>query len=440
FYPFLNALIVLFCLDQSRMVCAAQPVVTRLLFWCELLFACAFLSRAQARYALQARLRSICLVLNGLLLLALVANLLGYRDLSYWLGDGTVHSADLAVFLLAGVEVVSGLTLLTLRLAPLTLLASIRENRLHFRQAIFWSVQILACLAWLILTLDALAILWPVSDGLHALLERRVVLGSLSFRLGGLLGALVVLWIAGKVSRFSKSVLELDVYPHLQLAPGVDYTITTLVRYLILLVGLLFALAAVGVDTTKLTIVAGALSVGIGFGLQNIVNNFVSGLILLCERPVKVGDTIQVDQQIGVLKQVGLRAAVLRTGEGSDVIVPNGDLLSTQVTNWTLSDPLRRLNLDIGVSYQSQPRQVLDLLLATARQSPDVLENPEPSVLFVGLGESSLNFRVQVWIQHSQAYATVQSDLLMRLYEALQAANIDIPFPTRTIMVERKKG
>ena len=439
FYSYLNALIVLFCLDQARTLCGSQLQIARLLFWLELLVACGFLVWARAR-AEQKRLRSICLALNLILFFALAGNLLGYRDLSYWLGDGAVHSADLAVFLLAGVEVVSGLTLLTLRLAPLSLLVSIRENRIHFREGIFWSVQILASLAWLVLTLDALAILWPISDGLNTLLKARLALGTLSFHLGGLLAALLVLWVSRKISRFSKTVLELDVYPHLQLEPGVNYTITTLVRYFIMLLGVLLALAAIGVDTTKFTVVAGALSVGIGFGLQNIVNNFVSGLILLFERPVRVGDTIQVAEQIGSLKQVGLRAAVLRTGEGAEVIVPNGQLLSTQVTNWTLSDPLRRLHLDIGVGYSSKPREVLELLLATACQCPDVLQDPKPGVLFVGLGESSLDFRVQVWIQHSQAYSQIQSDLLLRLYEALQTANVDIPFPTRTILLERKKG
>jgi potassium efflux system protein len=439
FHSYLNALIVLFCLDQVRTLCGGQLLVARLLFWLELLLACGFLSWARPQAA-QKRLRTICLALNLILFFALLANLLGYRDLSYWLGDGTIHSADLAVFLVAGVEVVSGLTLLTLRLAPLSLLASIRENRVHFRQAIFWSVQILASLAWLVMTLDALAILWPLSDGLNALLQRRLALGTLSFRVGGLLAALFVLWVSSKLSRFSRTVLELDVYPHLQLEPGVDYTVTTLVRYFILLFGVIFALGAIGVDSTKFTIVAGALSVGIGFGLQNIVNNFVSGLILLFERPVKVGDTIQVAEQIGVLKQVGLRAAVLRTGEGAEVIVPNGQLLSTQVTNWTLSDPLRRLHVDIGVSYDSQPRKVRELLLKTASQCPEVLTEPAPGVLLVELGDSSLNFRVQVWIEHSQDYSKIQSELLMLLYEALQAAKIDIPFPTSTILVERKKG
>ena len=425
-YPFLNVLVILFSLDLLRTLCALHPLAVRLLLWWELLIACSFLLWAQARAkkAGSTRIHFVCLSINGLLTVAFLANLLGYQGLSLWLADGITHSAYLAVFLIAGVEVVSGLTLLTLRLAPLALLASIRENRNHFRRGIFWAVQALASLIWLVLTLDALDILWPISDALHTVLKAHLTLGSIQFHLGGLLGALLVLWISSKVSRFSKSVLELDVYPHLGLDPGVDYTITTVVRYTILLVGTLMALAAVGVDTNKLTVVAGALSVGIGFGLQNIVNNFVSGLILLFERPVRVGDTIQVNSQVGVLQQVGLRAAILKTGGGSEVIVPNGDLLSTQVTNLSVSAPATQrnvvLNLNLGVL--AQPRETLDLLLATTRQTPGVLKDPEPRVLCTAVTENSIAIQVQLWIPLTQDDSTIRSELLLSLHEALRSS------------------
>ena len=318
----------------------------------------------------------------------------------------------------------------------MNLLASVRENRRHFRHSVLWLMGLLAFLVWLVLTLDSFALLAPISEGLSSLLRAQLELGALRVSLGGLLAAALVLWLTSRISRLSRYVLELDVFPRFQMERGVDYTLSTLIHYLILLLGLLFGLAAVGVDTTKFTIVAGALSVGIGFGLQNIVNNFVSGLILLFERPIKVGDMIQVNDQVGLLKQVGLRASVLRTTEGAEVIVPNGQLLSTQVTNWTLSDPLRRLHLDIGVAYGNKPQEVMDLLLAAAIQCADVLKDPKPNVLFVGLGDSSLDFRVQVWTQRSQTYPQMQSDLLLHLYDALEAANIEIPYPHRTIVVE----
>jgi len=437
-YPLLNAMIASFCIDQLRALSVSQVFLSRLLFGLEMLGAVLFLAwlRRQSRFAAHLRLRAGCFLLSGILFFALLANLFGYRGLSYWLGDGTIHSAYLAVFLFANVEVVGGLTLLTLRLPPMNLLASVRENRRHFRYSVVWFVRLLAVFTWFALTLDSMALLAPISDDLYNLLTAHLTLGALRISLGGLLGAALAIWLTSRMSRLSRYVLEQDIYPRFQMERGVDYTLSTVIHYLILLLGLLFGLAAIGVDTTKFTIVAGALSVGIGFGLQNIVNNFVSGLILLFERPIKVGDMIQLNDQIGLLKQVGLRASVLRTTEGAEVIVPNGQLLSTQVTNWTLSDPLRRLHLDIGVAYGNKPRVVIELLLAAASQCTDVLPDPKPNVLFVGLGDSSLDFRVQVWTQRSQTYPQMQSDLLLHLYDALEEANIEIPYPHRTISVD----
>jgi potassium efflux system protein len=437
-YPLLNALILLFCCDQVRQLSISQSHFSRVLFVLEMAGSLLFLGwlRRQTRIVGHQRLRAICLLLTAVFSVALLGNLLGYLELSYWLGDGAIVSAYLGVFLYASLEVVSGLTLFSLRVPPLSLLASVRQNRHRFRSSLVRLVRILAVLLWLALTLESMAVLSPVSDAINGLMKGHIVLGALNFTLGGLLSAVLVLWLTGRISRVSQYVLELDVFPRFQLERGVDYTLSTLMRYAILVFGVLFGLAAIGVDTTKFTIVAGALGVGIGFGLQNIVNNFVSGIILLFERPIKVGDLIQVNDQVGLLKQVGLRASVMRTTEGAEVIVPNGQLLSTQVTNWTLSDPLRRLAINIGVAYGNKPREVMALLLEAASRCSDVLPEPKPSVLFVGLGESSLDFRVQVWTQRSQTYPVLQSDLLLRLYEALEEANIEIPFPHRTITVD----
>ncbi len=437
-YPLLNALIILFCCDQIRQLSISQLPFSRLLFILEMAGGLVFLAwlRSQSRMVGYQRLRAACYLMAWIFLVALLGNLLGYLELSYWLGDGAIVSAYLGVFLFASLEVASGLTLFTLRVPPLSLLATVRENRHQFRSTLLYLVRLAAVVVWMVLTLDSMAILAPVSAAVTGLMKARITLGALSFSLGGLLAAGLVLWLTGRISRLSQHLLELDVFPRFQLERGVDYTLSTLMRYLILLLGFLFGLAAIGVDTTKFTIVAGALGVGIGFGLQNIVNNFVSGLILLFERPIKVGDLVQVGDQTGLLKQVGLRASVMRTTEGAEIIVPNGQLLSTQVTNWTLSDPLRRLHLDIGVAYGNKPREVMALLLEASTRCSDVLTDPKPNVLFVGLGESSLDFRVQVWTKRSQTYPVLQSDVLLHLYEALEAANIEIPYPHRSIIVE----
>lgn len=441
-YPILNALVLLFCVDQLRALSSSQVLLTRGVFGLEMLGGVVFFGwfGIKQRLTEPTFMSTICRVLSAVFLVALLSNLLGYLGLSYWLGDGLLHSAYLAVFLFASVEVIGGLTLLTLRLPPLSLLASVRRDRPRLRQRLRNAVRFFAALVWLLTSLEGMAVLAPISGWVGRFLSAPLSVGALEFNLGGLLGALLALGIARKLSQVLLYVLELDVYPRFSLERGVDYTLSTVVHYVILSLGLLFGLAAIGVDSTKFTIVAGALSVGIGFGLQNIVNNFVSGLILLFERPIKVGDTIEVNGQMGLLKRVGLRASVVRTNEGAEIIVPNGTLLSTSVTNWTLSDPLRRLHLEIGVSYDSKPRHIINLLLQAAANCPETLREPQPDVLFIGLGESSLDFRLQVWTQSAQTFPQIQSELLLHVHEVLTEAGISIPFPHRTVMVESWPG
>jgi len=194
-----------------------------------------------------------------------------------------------------------------------------------------------------------------------------------------------------------------------------------------------------GVDLSKFSLLAGALGVGIGFGLQNVVNNFVSGLILLFERPVQTGDQIQVGDVAGEVKRIGIRSSTVRTGEGADVIVPNATLISDRVVNWTFSDRLRRVDLAVRVGYGSDAVKVLALLLETARANPDVLSLPEPAALFSGFADSSLSFQLQVWCRIELGGA-VRSALGVALLGALRSAGIEIPFPQQDVHLKVDSG
>ena len=174
-------------------------------------------------------------------------------------------------------------------------------------------------------------------------------------------------------------MLDEDVLPRLTLPRGVPAAISTGAHYVILVAGFLIAIGAAGFDLGKFTLLAGALGVGIGFGLQNVVNNFVSGLILLFERPVQTGDTIEVGPLSGEVMRIGIRSSTIRTSDGADVIVPNASLISERLVNWTFSDRSRRIDLDVGVAYGSDPNKVLALLLETARAHGEVMSLPEPA-------------------------------------------------------------
>jgi len=213
---------------------------------------------------------------------------------------------------------------------------------------------------------------------------------------------------------------------------GVPTAISTLVHYAALFVGFLLAAAAAGFDLSRFTLLAGAFGVGLGFGLQNVVNNFVSGLILIFERPIQVGDVVEVGAVQGQVRRIGIRASTVRTWSGAEVIVPNGDLISQQVTNWTLSDRLRRLEVAVGVRYGTDPQRVIDLLTATAGQHPDVLSSPEVTTVFQGFGQGSLDFIVRAWTS-SDDWRIVNSDLAVAVNNALKEAKIEIPFPQRDL-------
>jgi len=207
-------------------------------------------------------------------------------------------------------------------------------------------------------------------------------------------------------------------------------------HYIILLAGFFVAIAALGVDMTKFTVLAGALGVGIGFGLQNIVNNFVSGLVLLFERPVNVGDVVQVQNEIGVIRRIGIRASIIRLFNSSELIVPNGQLISDKVTNWTLSNRQRRIELKVGVAYGSDPKRVIALLTEVAGAHPLAAKNPAPQTLMTDFGADSLNFEVRIWTDEYEQWVQIKSDVAVAIADALAEAKMAIPFPQRDLHLQ----
>jgi potassium-dependent mechanosensitive channel len=216
---------------------------------------------------------------------------------------------------------------------------------------------------------------------------------------------------------------------------GVGDSINRLLHYSLITVGVFVALSAIGVQLQNFAIIAGALGIGIGFGLQNVVNNFVSGLILLFERPVRVGDTVVLDGEWGTIRKIGLRSTIMLTFDQSEMIVPNADLVSEKVTNWTLSNPIARMIMPVGVAYGSDITNVLDILREAGRAHESVLDEPEPMALFVGFGDSSLDFELRVWVREIRLRLEVRSVVLTEVERRLTEAGIEIPFPQRDMHV-----
>lgn len=240
---------------------------------------------------------------------------------------------------------------------------------------------------------------------------------------------MAAIWISNTV-RF---ILADDILPNMSLPRGVANSIASLSYYGLLFVGGFVALAAAGFQITQLAFVIGALGIGIGLGLQDVVNNFVSGLILMFERPIQPGDVVDITGTAGTVREIGMRATTVTTFDGADVVVPNGTLLSEKLINWTLNNMNRRLEIALGVAYGTDPKQVLELLLAVTKATPNVANDPEPMVLFVGFGASSLDFSIRAWTNNYADWVKTRSNLAVRVYDAITDAGIEIPFPQQDL-------
>jgi len=288
-------------------------------------------------------------------------------------------------------------------------------------------------LIWLFAAFRVIRIERQVTDGIAAFLTEEINVGSASFTFGGIVVFFLVIWLSIVIANMIRAILEEDVLNNVNLAKGVPHTISVMVRYTIITIGLLLAVSAAGMPLDSLTILFGAFGVGIGFGLQNIFNNLVSGLILLFERPIQIGDTIEVGQLMGNVKSIGIRSSNVRTFDGAEVIVPNGQLISNEVINWTLSDQTRRIEVIAGVAYGSDPHKVKSLFVKILTEHPDILQDPPPSVFFQELGDSSLNFRLLFWTAHFGEWVRIRSDIIFRVHDILKEEGIEIPFPQRDL-------
>lgn len=218
---------------------------------------------------------------------------------------------------------------------------------------------------------------------------------------------------------------------------GTRTAIGTITRYSIILIGLMIILQTVGIDLSTITVLAGALGVGIGFGLQNITNNFVSGIIILFERPIKVDDRIEVGNITGDVVRISMRATTIVTNDNISVIVPNSEFISSKVINWSHNDRNVRFNIPVGVSYKEDPQKVKELLLSVANDNDAVLKEPLPDVIFSEFGDSSLNFVLRVWTSTLiQAPKVLKSQLYFEIFKRFSEVGIQIPFPQRDLHIK----
>ncbi|EHK63870.1 mechanosensitive ion channel family protein [Achromobacter arsenitoxydans] len=378
-------------------------------------------------------LRAVAWGAAALLCVSLAANLVGNVSLSEMLTSGIIGSGYFGLVLYAGVTVIITLLQLLLARQGVSRFRLAREHAPPLVQLLIRLLMAAAVAGWAVYTMDRFRVLRPAYAFAADMLSYTLTVGEVSISLGNVLVFVISVPIAFWTARMIRLLLRDEIMTRMSLPRGVGNSVASLSYYLVLLLGLAVALSAAGFKTNQLTIVFGALGVGIGFGLQAVVNNFVSGLILMFERPIQPGDVIEISGTSGQVRDIGMRATRIKTFEGADVIVPNGTLLSEKLTNWTLLDRSRRIDGNVGVAYGTDPRQVIALLDTVARNTPGIDATPAPVVLFMGFGESAMNFSLRAWTTDFDRWIDIRSDMLTNMYDALRQAGIEIPFPQQDL-------
>ncbi len=365
---------------------------------------------------------------------SLVAALIGYADLAAYLINNLVASA----LIVAGLYLSRGLLR---EMIGGSLRSDFVQSRLgvrhRSRESIkFWSrgfLDLLILCAAVVLILPGWGI--PFRDVLRAVREflDGFTIGNVTLSPMDVVVAIIIFAVALIVTRMIQRLLSDQVLPQTNLDSGVRNSITSGIGYVGVVIAAALGISTLGLDLSNLALVAGALSVGIGFGLQTVVNNFVSGLILLVERPVKVGDWVIVGGHEGYIKRINVRATELETFQRASVIIPNSELVSTSVMNWTHKNKLGRVEIPVGVAYGSDIDLVMKILDDCLRADSRILKWPEPYVIFRGFGDSSLDFEARGYIGDVEYVIRISSDMRVAIYRAFKEHDIEIPFPQRDL-------
>lgn len=440
------AAVALYALDRMAVLAVADGVVYRLLLLA--LNALTLGVTAWLMYhpvsdpaprdsGLQRAVRPVGWVVLAVLALAAACNIAGNVSLAEMLTSGVIDSGYMALLLYAAVAACIGILRAFLGQPELANRRLVRQHE-PLMQTMCMRLLILgAALGWLLYAMDRFRVLRPLRSVGSTVLDLGIDVGEVSLHLGDVLAFAVSIWLAYWAARAVRRLLRDELPGHAGLPRGAGNSIASLSYYGVLLLGALVALSAAGFKLGQLALVFGALGVGIGFGLQNVVNNFVSGLVLMFERPIQPGDLVEVGTTAGSVREIGLRATTIRTYDGADVVVPNGLLLSGNLTNWTMFDRSRRFEVAVSAAYGSDPTRVIALLETTARAMPGIAEQPAPFAQMTGYGDSALNFVLRAWTLDIGTWGSLRSELFARTLAAMDAAGIEIPYNQLDVHLRR---
>lgn len=271
-------------------------------------------------------------------------------------------------------------------------------------------------------------------------LDKGIMVGGKKITLVSVAYLIIFLIFAVYLSRIIREALESKVLPRTKLEIGARASVVNIVIYSFWVLALFMGINILGVNLSSLTFLAGALGIGIGFGLQNIVNNFISGIILLFDPSIQVGDMVQVGDDWGTVNRINIRTTIVQTFDNASLIIPNSAMLSNRVTNWSFEDPKVRRQVDVGVAYGSDVQLVRKVLLGIVDEMPEIMDNPAPRVDFIDFGDSALSFRVRFWVSSPDYWLTVPTELRFKIDEEFKKHGIEIAFPQQDIHIRSAPG
>jgi small-conductance mechanosensitive channel len=300
------------------------------------------------------------------------------------------------------------------------------------------AARAIALAAWIIAALNIAGLLGPAGNLLDAM---AIPVGnfrlSLLLVLKGVVTLALLIWLANTVSRLTEQRLQ----RFMPLSPAMQVLAGKLVRMTLLTLAVVIALGSIGIDLTAFAVFSGAVGVGVGFGLQKVVSNLVSGVILLLDRSIKPGDVIEIDQTYGWVSALNARYVAVRTRDGKEYLIPNEDLITQRVNNWSYSSDLIRLHVMVGISYLADPHEAIELAMRAAHDVPRVLAEPEPVCLLAGFGESSIDLELRFWINDPvNGTANVRSAVMLNLWDLFQQHGIEIPCPQRDLTLRNPEA
>lgn len=375
--------------------------------------------------------RSLRLAATAVVATALLSNVLGNVSLATLLTSALLDTGYAALALYVGATVLAAVFRVLLQWRTISWLNS--RHSASLLRALAGVARTVVLVAWVVFALDAFRIYRPLFAWATGVLSHSFTLGVLSLSLGSVLAFIASGWVAFWLAKTVRMLLADDILPSLALPRGVSNSVSTLTYYTLLFLGLIAALAAAGYQVGQLALIFGALSVGIGFGLQDIVKNLIAGIVLMVERPIQPGDVVEVAGMTGTVREIRMRATVVGTFDGADVVVPNGVLIADKLVNWTLSRNSRRIEISVSTGFSTSPQQTIDLLVGIAARTPGIAGAPPPVALLTGLASGTLEFLLRAWTVELADWVAVRSTLAVAVRDGLNAAGIEVPLPQRDL-------